>query len=102
MSDARIIKVNDKINIDEVSAQIAIETAKMGRISREISYLEEKITRVTQPSSNEGRTARCNAVKAAIASGNRKRAKELIFRFLDETGVDEALRKKLSDLLSET
>lgn len=65
-----------------------------------VSLLEEEIAQATSPSAPEGELARRGAVRAAVAGGDMRRARELVERFATEPGASDDLRRDVLQLLT--
>lgn len=65
-----------------------------------VSILEEKISRITEPTHVEGMIARVGAVTASLSAGYNYRALMLITRYLQHN-VPNDIRARLTALLSE-
>lgn len=67
----------------------------------EVSSLEEELATAHPVSAGQGRIARRGAVRAALKSGDYKRAYSLADRYLGEDGAPESLKTGLREILEE-
>src|SRR5260221_3331501 len=67
----------------------------------EVSDLEERLAQVLPPSQGEGRIARRGAVRAALKANDYVRAVRLTDAYGAETGVPQALKESLREMLEE-
>jgi hypothetical protein len=65
----------------------------------DVSFLEERISRILPPTDPEGAIARRGAVRAAISARDFLRARKLASKFFVEAGVDESLKSDLEELI---
>lgn len=65
-----------------------------------VAGLEDRIALVTTPDSVEGYYARRGAVRAALVSGDKARARAFYFAYLRE-GISEKLKQELRQMLKE-
>ena len=87
-------------HLDILNEQVTAAILAMEAAARRVSRLEVEIAKLTSPSTVEGRIARRGAVRAAIASKDNPRVKELVSRYLSESGIDAQLSFELEELLS--
>lgn len=86
-------------SLDDLNGQVTAAIFELEEAERKVSRLEEEIAKQTTPSSEEGRIARYDAVRAAMAVGDRERAAQLVNRFQSEDGCGAVFAVKLAALL---
>ena len=79
----------------KLNKEVRAAISKAEKAERKVSHLQEEITKLTHPYSAEGRIARRGAVRAAVAIGDKERAKNLVKHFLAEDGIDEQSKYEL-------
>ena len=99
-ADALYPLLDEKIRLAETLADLRAPGALQA--FADVSRLEEKVAELFPPTDTEGAIARRGAVRAAIAAREFIRADALAKRFSSEEGVNEDLKKELSDLLENT
>jgi hypothetical protein len=67
----------------------------------EVSSIEEDLAKALPVSAGDGRIARRGAVRAALKSGDYKRAYTLADRYLDEENAPESLKTGLREIMEE-
>lgn len=91
--------VTEAIRRAEVLDEIGAPGARLAYL--DVSLLEERIASLFPPSNAEGAIARRGAISAAIAAHEFQRAKELVAKFISESGASVSICADLTKLGTE-
>ena len=84
--------------LERLNTKVNDATYVFEEAAKSLSLLSDEVAKLTSPSSAEGRTARCVAVKTALLSRDEDRARALLIRYLGEDGIDEGFSVELKVL----